>query len=658
MSSPLSAFREALVEAVLGTFELDVKLKGDLLQQIRIPESGRGDLSLPCFHLAKQLKMSPPALATQVRDAIHRDPLWETVEAVGPYVNVHFSRRLLAEKVVPASRSETFGSSDAGHGKTVVIDFSSPNIAKPLAFHHIRSTVIGAALGRLHQAQGWKVVGINYLGDWGKQFGVLAAGFQRHGDPKQKGNAKHLVEVYIKSSQDVDVTGTTAVVERPKQAKQLLEKLRQAEQEVADCEDEKTQKKLEKTVKGLRKRVAAILDAPPEDTRWQNDATPYLAALEDRAESARENLPQVIARDQEARLFLKKMEDGEQEALAEWRGFRDASIEEFQRVYERMGVEFTHIEGESFYTGVLEETVVRARKKPGTRIDAGAEVLDIKYEKGAPPVILKTKEGTTLYVTRDIAAATDRFERFAYQRALYIVDVAQSLHFEQLFRSLEAMGYPWADRCHHVAFGRVMGMSTRRGNLVFLDEVLEEAVQKARAVCKQSGKIAPENLEEAVEAIGIGAVIFADLKGLRSNDYTFRWDDILNFNGHTAPYVQFSHARASSILKKAGSCPEDADLSRLSLPEEHELIKTLARYPDAVREACDSFEPSLVTRVLLEIAQAAAQYFTAGNKERGKRILVEDDAALRAARLHLVDGVRQTLKSGLALLGIKAPPAM
>ena len=325
---------------------------------------------------------------------------------------------------------------------------------------------------------------------------------------------------------------------------------------------------------------------------------------------------------------------------------------------QRRDVEFSAIEGESFYQDVLEATVARVRQQPGTRIDDGAEVVDMPPRPGHPPVILKTRDGTTLYVTRDIAAALDRHARFDFDRALYVVAADQSLHFEQLFQTLEAMGCAWAENLHHVPFGRVHGMSTRRGQIVFLDEVLEEAVEKARAACEASDKIEPARLDAVAEAVGIGAVIFGDLKNLRGSDYAFRWEDVLDFRGHTAPYVQFSHARACSILRRAGGVPEAVNPARLELPEERAVLRGLAGYPEAVAQACESFEPSMVSRALLDLAQACASWLSAGNKAREKRVLVEGDPELSAARLALVDGVRRALAHGLGLLGVQAPEAM
>lgn len=661
MSSPLAHFRLALASAVASRQGLSDDVAQQIERQIRRPKPGQGDLALPCFELAKQLGVKNPAeVAKTVAEGLVGDERWASVDVVGPYVNVTYSDVLLAETVVPAARTETYGENDSGAGKTVVIDFSSPNIAKPLAFHHVRSTVIGAAVSRLHAASGWKVVGINYLGDWGKQFGLLATGFRRHGNPALRADAKHLVEVYVKANAEANVAKTKATIAAPEQARALVRELQAAHAKLtAEAEaDFETQKKLGKQLKGLEKKLRALRGIEDPDADPMDGCSDWLHTLEAAAEAAKKRLPEVEAKDAEARAFLEKMEAGDPDALAEWREFRETSIAEFERVYARMGIEFDALEGESRYRDVLEQTVEKVRAKPGTRIDEGAEIIDMPTDKGDPPALLKTRDGTTLYITRDIAAAMDRYDRFAFDRSLYVVAGDQSLHFKQLFRALEHMGHGWASQCQHVPFGRVHGMSTRKGNVVFLDEVLDKSCAKARTICAESGKIAAEHLEEAIEAIGVGAIMFGDLRNLRTSDYNFDWDQVLDFSGHTAPYVQFSHARACSIIRKAGGVPEAADPRRLTLPEERAVMVALGRYPDAVLEATESFEPSLVSRALIDIAGATASYLTAGNRDRGMRVLVDGDDELRAARLHLVDGVRHCLEHGLGLLNCRAPEAM
>lgn len=650
MTSPLAPFRTLLATRALEVLGLPTDTAEALARQIRAPEPERGDLALPCFELAKRAKLAPPAAAQQVAAALGEP--FTAVEAVGPYVNVRIVVPALAGAIVPAARDATFGSGVEGAGKTVVIDYSSPNIAKPLAYHHIRSTVIGAALARIHAKRGWKVVAINYLGDWGKQFGLLATGFQRFGDPARRTDAKHLVEVYVRANQEADVEGLRAKVAAPEAARKQIAEL-VAARAATPAGDAKAEKKLKSLEKKLRTELSVGDEIDPVAA-----SEAWIQGLEAAAADAKLHLPAAEARDQEARLFLKRMEDGDPAALAEWQQFREASLAEFQAVYARMGVGFTHFEGESFYNGVLKQTVARVSEKPGTKLSDGARIVDLPYKEGEPPVLLETRDGTTLYITRDLAAAQDRYARFGFERSLYVVAHDQSLHFAQLIRTLGAMGFEWAAKMAHVPFGRVHGMSTRRGKVVFLDEVLDESVAAARELCEASERIDRAHLDRTVEAIGIGAIVFGDLKNLRMSDYTFRREDVVNFDGLTGPYVQFSHARCCSILRKAGGVPASADLSRLVLEEERTVLMALARVPEAVVDACDQYEPSLVTRAILELSQAMATYLTAGNKDRSRRVLVEDDDALRDARLALVDAARNTFAVGLGLLGLSAPDAM
>ena len=657
MSAPLARFKESLAHDVTEALGLPEEFIGTLARQIRVPDLKHGDLALACFEVAKHVKKNPVETAQIVAEKLSSHENWVEVEAAGPYVNVRLTAARLAESIVPQARTENFGRSEEGKGQTVCIDFSSPNIAKPLAFHHIRSTVIGAALGRLHAANGWNVVGINYLGDWGKQFGLLATGFQRYGDPSRRADAKHLIEVYVRANREADVAGVKARINRPDEAKKLVQLLNDTSTSLSEDLDKKAKKKAQKNKKSLEKKLREMRSFSADEDPLKDLESWYVALDSDKADAEAE-LPSVEQRDQEARLFFKRLEDGEAEALNEWKEFRETSIQEFMRVYERMGIDFYAIEGESFYTDVLEDVVLQVESKPGTKTDAGALIVDMPSEPGEPPVLLKTKDGTTLYITRDIAAATDRYQRFKFQRNLYAVAADQSLHFRQLFRTLAAMGHDWAENCKHIEFGRVHGMSTRKGKVVFLDEVLDEAVSKAREICESSQKIPAEKLEETIEAIGVGSIIFGDLKNLRTSDYTFRWEDVVNFEGLTGPYVQYMHARTCSVLRKAGELSKEADISLLTLAEERNVLMALAHFPQAISDACNNFEPSLLTRNLLDLAQATAQYLTAGNKDRSKRILVEDEPELRNARLHLVDALRQTLRSGLAILGVKAPEAM
>jgi arginyl-tRNA synthetase len=565
------AFAEAIGKAV-GSSAAEIE------PQIKPADPQHGDLSFAAFPLAKTLRKAPAAIATAAAQ-LASVPGME-VRAAGPYVNARFLPMPFSEEVITEVRGlgGGYGSSAVGAGKTVVIDYSSPNIAKPIAFHHIRSTMIGHCLANLYRSQGYPVEGINYLGDWGKQFGLVAVGFQEFGDPSRQRDMSHdmahLVDVYVKAN-----------------------------------------------------------------ARAEQD-------------------PQF---DQKARDFFRRMELKEPEAIRLWRELRDISIQNFQRIYARLGIRFEHYEGESLYQDKMEAVIDEIARTVGVRESEGALIVDMPYPENEPPVLLKKKDGTTLYATRDLAAAVDRYERFHFDRSLYVVATDQSLHFRQLFAVLERMGKPWAKACFHIGFGRVHGMSTRRGTVVLLDDVLDEA--KSRALEKvlenqKTGKIQAGDPDPLAEQIGVGAIVFGDLKNRRLTDYTFDWEDALNFDGHTGPYLQYAHARTCNVLLKGGGSPAAYDASQLRLPEEQALIRAVAQYPLAIEEALQHNEPSSIARYLLELAACYSRWYTLGNQDRSKRILVEDNSAVRNARLALNEAVEITLRAGLSLLGIPTPERM
>jgi arginyl-tRNA synthetase len=564
-------YRGTFVEAIaraLGTPPADIDAA------VKPAEPQHGDLSFPTFPLAKALRKAPPAIAGDLASKVQVPGM--KVGAAGPYLNARFELQPFTSEVIDAARvaRETYGASDAGAGKTVVIDYSSPNIAKTIAFHHIRSTMIGHALANLYRSQGWRVEGINYLGDWGKQFGLVAVGFQEYGDPARRGQMAHLVDVYVKAN--------------------------------------------------------ARAEGEP-------------------------------AFDERARSFFKRMEEGDPEALRLWQEFREVSLRDFRSVYARLGVEFEHYEGESRYQGRMDEVIEEIARKPGVKESEGALIVDIPYGENEPPVLLRKNDGSTLYATRDLAAAIDRYERFHFDRALYVVATDQSLHFRQFFRVLQAMGKQWADRLVHVNFGRVGGMSTRKGQIVLLTDVLDEATSRALEKVQENmkaGRIHTTDPDGLAEQVGIGAIVFGDLKNRRATDYEFDWEDVLNFEGHSGPYLQYAHARACNILKKGGGAPGAYDGALLSLPEEQALVRQVARLPSVVVDAVEQNEPSHVSRYLLDLAAAFSRWYTLGNQERDKRVLVEGNESVRAARVALTDSVRIALASGLSLLGIATPENM
>jgi arginyl-tRNA synthetase len=551
--------------------------ESEISKLVKIPEPDRGDLSLPCFPFAGKLKKNPAQIAKEICSAFEDDMLFFKTEAAGPYVNAFINPEHIMKTLIPEIRKagKLFAHSFMGKGKTVVIDFSSPNIAKPLGFHHLRSTMIGNSLRLIHQALGYKVEGINFLGDWGKTFGLLAAIFKQKGDRTrlEKEGISYLLELYIDAN---------------------------------------------------RKKES--------DSEF----------------------------DEEARKMFKKQEEGDKEAMALWTLFKEISLKEFKRIYKRLNVTFDHFEGESFYKDGMDDIIKWVSDTVGTRIDDGALVVDMPYGENEPPMMLKKSDGATLYATRDIAAAKDRYDRFAFDKSLYVVGAEQKRHFEQLKRALSSMGCKWEKDIQHVSFGRIHGMSTRKGNVVFLEEVLDEAKERAFKKMKADSGKRDMDLHAVAEQVGIGGIVFGDLKNLRTSDYTFNFDDILNTKGFTGICVQYAHARCCSILKKGaedGFLTEDADLSLLTASEEITLIKDIGKIPDAVKAAAADLEPSRLARVLYDAARTWNRYQQAGNSNSSLRILT-GDKNLTAARLALVDAVKTALAKGLELLGVAAPEAM
>jgi arginyl-tRNA synthetase len=440
-----------------------------------------------------------------------------------------------------------YARSTEGVGKTVVIDYSSPNIAKPFGVGHLRSTVIGNALYQIYHHLGYKVVRINHLGDWGTQFGKLIVAFKRWGD--EKSLATHAIE----------------------------------------------------TLYDLYVRFHSEVETQPE-------------------------------LDDEAREWFKRLEAGDPEARAIWQRFRDLSLQEFSRIYERLGISFDSLAGESFYEPYLEPTIERIRQAGLASVSDQALIVDLR-PYNMPPCLLRKKDEATLYATRDLAAAMYRHETYDFWKMLYVVGADQRLHFQQVFKVLELMGFPWANDCVHVDFGLIRfndeKMGTRRGNIIFLEDVLDRAVELAEQIVDEKNPTLPSKREVA-EAVGIGAVIFTDLSTRRVKDVNFEWEKVLTFEGETGPYVQYTHARACSVLRKADQpVRADADCAPLTQDEEFDLVRLLADYPAVLRHAAEGYEPFFVTDYLLTLSERFNKYY------HNYRILT-DEAAVREEGLRVV----------------------
>ncbi|MDO4852889.1 MAG: arginine--tRNA ligase [Clostridia bacterium] len=529
-----------------------------------------GDLAFPCFRLAKAMRKAPPAIAAELKEQLVLPAGFSKVEAVGGYLNFFVDTASQATAVLDKVRSmgDAYGSSELGKGKTVCVEYSSINIAKPFGFHHLPTTAIGNALYRIYKFLGYRTIGINHLGDWGTQFGKMITAYKKWGTkPIDDYTIRELVALYVRFHEEAEKDSTL------------------------------------------------------------ND---------------------------EARAWFHKIETGDPEALELWSKMKDGTIREVKVTYQRMGVDFDSWAGESFYEDKMPAIIQELRDKGISKLDHGAEIVDLS-EWNMPPCIIVKSDGSTIYATRDLAAACYRKEEYDFSKLLYVVAYQQDLHFKQFFKVLELMGRDWVKDCVHVNFGMVSmedaSFSTRSGNILYLDDILQAAVDKTYAIiCEKSPDL--EDKQSAAEAVGVGAILWSVLYNNRIKDVSFTWDKILNFDGETAPYVQYTHARCCSVLRKAEEFDfSSADASLLDDPYSAALLKTLEAFPESVLSAADKYEPYVVSRAVVAIASAFNKFYY-------EQRIMADDPKVKAARLALTDATRQVLKNGLNLLGIVAPERM
>ncbi|MGE0396393.1 MAG: arginine--tRNA ligase [Kofleriaceae bacterium] len=539
------------------------------------PRPEMGDLAVGCFAIAKVQGKNPAQVAKELLEGFTPSGLLASATAAGPFINFKLDRAATFRWLCGAAIDRTLIPSSLGVDKTICIDYSSPNIAKHLAYHHIRSTTIGHSLAQIFRALGYRVVGINFLGDWGTTQGMVIAAYNLW-PPDEPLTVTKLTDLYVKYRDAIK-------------------------------------------------------------------ANPEL--------------------DREARLWFKRLEDGEPEVRALWQRFRDISWAEFDEVYKALGIEFDEVRGESAYDpdmpGVLEEL------RPLITESEGAQVVELEGEK--TPILLKTQDGTTLYATRDVAAAKYRWNTFHFTRSLYVVDRGQALHFRQLFKLLKKAGYDWADRCEHVPFGLVrMGgkkTTTRGGDVVLMKDVFAEAESAVRARIRDvNPNLDAAIVDDVAPKVGIGAVVFANLQTQRDKDVDFDIEKATALDGDSGPYVQYSHARCASIMRKAGESITRADIDtidfgKLAHDAEWAVAKKLLELPEIVVRAGDNSEPHGVAHYLLQLAGDFSRWYTLGNGDASLRVLCED-APTRRARLALVAGVQAALATGLSLLGMHAPQQM
>lgn len=544
----------------------------DALSTVEIPgNKAMGDFAFPCFRLAKVFRKAPPMIAQEVAEKLDKPAFIENIQVVGAYINFFVKKGIYAQEILTKvlAEKENYGKSDIGAGKTVVIDYSSPNIAKPFHVGHLRSTVIGNAIYNIYEALGYNCEGVNHLGDWGTQFGKLIVAYHNWGSKEavESQGIQELMRIYVKFHDEAE----------------------------------------------------------------KNPAL-----------------------DDEARLWFVKMQEGDEEALTLWKWFYDISIKEFERVYKMLGVKFDAYTGESFYNDKMAPVVEELKEKNILKESEGAMIVDLEHKNMAPCLIIR-KDGGTLYATRDITAALYRKKTYNFDKCIYLTALDQNLHFAQWFEVIHLMGYDWYKDLIHVPFGLVSldsgKLSTRHGNVILMEDLLNQAIGETKKIIEEKNP-SLENKEEVAKQVGIGAVIFNDLYNGRIKDVVFSWERMLNFDGETGPYVQYTHARACSILKRAGEIKfDDIHFDALSDEASFEICKLLETYPEKIKDSANKLEPSVVTRHLVVIAQAF-------NKFYHDNPILNSEEDVRQARLAVVVAVKTVMKEGLRLLGIDAPEQM
>ncbi|KAG5436890.1 hypothetical protein PCANB_001643 [Pneumocystis canis] len=529
-----------------------------------------GDLMLPVARLRLQEK--PDILAEKWAQMFPKTIVHAKNQ--GAFIQFFFSSGFLTHLVIPYIHRDRdkYGSNDSGKGKKVVVEFGSPNIAKPFHAGHLRSTIIGAFVSNIHEFCGWEIVRLNYLGDWGKQFGLLAIGFELYGneDALKHDPIQHLYDIYVKIN-------------------------------------------------------ATISEEDNPETEHLNN---------------------------KAREYFKKMEEGDEEALKLWRRFRDLSIEKYKIAYKRLNIHYDEYGGESKVSQEsIEEAMNILQKKNLLKVDQGAVLIDLsKFSKKLGTAMLKKKDGTTLYLTRDIGEAIDRYKLYKFNKMIYVVSSQQDLHLAQLLKILELLDLPWAKSCLHVNYGMVLGMSTRKGTAVFLDNILETAQESMHDIMMKHEKkyIQIENPNYVSDVVGISAILIQDMSSKRINNYSFMWSRILSFEGDTGPYLQYAHSRLASIIRHSNISLEniqEAELSYLTEPVAIDLIRILAKYPDIINTTIKTLEPSTIITYLFKLTHTISGCYNI-------LWVVNQPENIAMARLSLYLACKNVLSNGMKLLGL------
>ncbi len=532
------------------------------------PDDSLGDIALPCFKLSKKLRKPPALIASAIAEGTSSADIAKA-EAVNGYLNLILNDECYTGTIgTIISEGDKYGSNSSGNGKTLVIDYSSPNVAKPFHIGHLGSTVIGHSIKMLHAFSGWKCIGVNHLGDWGTQFGKMITAYRLWADPEKtvQEGIDGLVALYVRFHKEAE-----------------------------------------------------------ED--------PSLNDL--------------------ARAEFTKLEHGDPENTALWKMFLDISIAEFKKTYAQLGIEFDYYTGESFYSDLMPKQVSLLREKGLLKTDDGASIIDLS-EYGMPPCLILKRDGSTLYPTRDIAAAVYRKETFDFDKCVYVTSNQQILHFRQWFKVMELMGYEWADKLVHVPYGTLSvngeKLSTRSGNVVLLKDLFSVAVEKVCDIIEKKNP-ALENKYEVANSVGVGAVVFYYLTNSRIKDSDFNLEDALSFEGNTGPYVQYTYARCCSVVEKAGGTPDESQVSGYRANGiERRLCKTLSLFGEKVTEALSSYEPMVIARYMLDVAGDFNRFY------HECKIATEPESDARAFRLRLTEATKITLGNAMGLICMKKTP--
>ena len=539
------------------------------------PDPAMGDIALPCFKLSRILRRSPVQIANALAPCIGGDCV-ERAEAVNGYLNIYLSGAYLLSRLVPCilEEKENYGAPDIGQGRVVVLDYSSPNVAKPFHIGHLGTTVIGHSLKKLHEFAGYNCIGINYLGDWGTQFGKLILAYRMWGSREavETGGIDELVSLYVRINNAISGNEAEGIAPDP-----------------------------------------------------------------------------VLA--EKARAEFHKMEMGDPDNIALWKWFVQISLEEYQKTYRQLDITFDSYKGESFYTDKMPAQVQKLRDKGLLKLDDGASIVDLSAYDMPPCLILK-RDGSTLYPTRDIAAAVYRKQEYHFDKCIYVTSAQQILHFRQWFKVVELMGYDWYDELVHVPYGTVSvngaKLATRTGNVVLLRDLFGAAIEKVTEIMETKNP-ALKGRTDVAEAVGVGAIVFYYLSNNRIKDINFSMEEALSFDGNTGPYVQYTYARACSILEKAGvtdGTPAPAELT-LTDPLEKVLCVTLSEFEERVRMALRDYEPSYITRYILDVATAFNRFY------HDCAIVTAEDAAVRETRLALTRATKYVLGRAFGLICLR-----